>query len=287
MLNSETWEEFRHGIMITAFPPSFRDAMQIALFLGINYIWIDCFTIFQGGDEVGRRDFEEQSRVMHLVYTNGAINIGAASAPNPLHGCFATRDAPGSCWSTFPCGAAATHMVYAAENLNADFGETLEDSPLFSRAWVMQERTLAGRMVHFTDTQLFWTCSGCSRSETTPTVPHAKETVWHEDMKCSPGSIRLQSELRDDRRRPLFLWDKIVMRYSASILTYPYLDKQFAIRGIAAQMAVALSDTYLDGVLAGTLPGSLLWSSVVQKSVPANGRIDPFRRGIGCPWTAQ
>jgi hypothetical protein len=118
-------------------------------------------------------------------------------------------------------------------------------------------------------------------------VPHAKETVWHEDMKCSPGSIRLQSELRDDRRRPLFLWDKIVMRYSASILTYPYLDKQFAIRGIAAQMAVALSDTYLDGVLAGTLPGSLLWSSVVQKSVPANGRIDPFRRGIGCPWTAQ
>jgi hypothetical protein len=269
MLTSDTLDEFQNGISIANFPPSFRDAMQVALFLGINYIWIDCFTIFQGDSEVSRRDFEEQSSVMHLVYTNGAINIGAASAANPFHGCFAPREAPGPCWSTFPNHASATHMVYAAENLDADFGAILEQSPLYSRAWVLQERTLAGRMVHFTDSQLFWTCSSCSRSETTPTTSHQKAAVWNEDMKCSPGSVRLQPELDDDHKRLLFLWDKLVMRYSASILTYPYLDKEFAIRGIATKMAMLLGDTYLDGVLADTLPGSLLWLSIVYKSVRA------------------
>jgi hypothetical protein len=277
MLTTDTWEDFRDGIIITAFPPSFRDAMQVALFLGINYIWIDCFTIFQGDDEMGRRDFEEQSRVMHLVYTHGAINLGAASAANPFHGCFARREAPGSCWGTFPSGAPATHMVYAIENLNADFGEVLEDSPLFSRAWVLQERILAGRMVHFTDAQLFWTCGSYSRSETSATTSHQTAMGWNEDMKCSPGSVRPQPGLRDDRQRLRFLWHKIVMRYSASILTFPHLDKKFAIRGIATQMAMALGDTYLDGMLVDTLPDALLWSSMVYKSVRAqrSGRLVP------------
>ena len=49
-----------------------------------------------------------------------------------------------------------------------DFTETLEAAPLYQRGWVMQERLLAPRVVHFLHGELIWECSQVIVSEKSP-----------------------------------------------------------------------------------------------------------------------
>jgi hypothetical protein len=44
----------------------------------------------------------------------------------------------------------------------------IEEAPLNQRAWVVQERLLAPRVVHFTDRQLYWLCAQLTASESLP-----------------------------------------------------------------------------------------------------------------------
>jgi hypothetical protein len=46
---------------------------------------------------------------------------------------------------------------YVCEAIN-DFGGDVDDSELNSRGWVLQERALARRTVHFTKNQTYWEC---------------------------------------------------------------------------------------------------------------------------------
>ncbi|KAF1823932.1 uncharacterized protein K489DRAFT_300759, partial [Dissoconium aciculare CBS 342.82] len=211
VLNKSTLAQFRNGIPIATFLASFRDAMRVVLSLGLKYIWIDCCTIFQGDDDFSRLDFEQEAKLMHLVYANGAINIGAASAGNPYHGCFPSRAPLKTLWR-----------------------------------WVMQERTLSNRMVHFTDSQILWTCNTCGRFEAAPIASHPKAT----------------EKYRETQSHLLFLWNVIMQQYSALDLTYPERDKLYAIAGVGTQVARLLGYTYINGIMMEMLPSSLLWSAL-------------------------
>lgn len=39
-----------------------------------------------------------------------------------------------------------------------DFDDHVEKAPLNMRAWVMQERVLSRRTIHFSDKQMYWEC---------------------------------------------------------------------------------------------------------------------------------
>lgn len=65
---------------------TFQDAIQIALSLGLQYLWIDSLCIIQSSPE----DWAKESVLMHSVCSGSAINIAAAGAEDGTKGCFIT-----------------------------------------------------------------------------------------------------------------------------------------------------------------------------------------------------
>ncbi|KAF2160176.1 hypothetical protein M409DRAFT_37814, partial [Zasmidium cellare ATCC 36951] len=78
LLTSQTMNNLQEGLAFSDFDPTFHDAMLTTQALGTDYLWIDCYCIIQGTDNASRKDWLEQSVLMHEIYANGIINIGAA-----------------------------------------------------------------------------------------------------------------------------------------------------------------------------------------------------------------
>lgn len=70
---------------------NFREAIEVARFLGIEYMWIDSLCIIQGKDG----DFKEEGAKMHSVYRNSFVNIAVADAKDSEGGLFRDQRYPG------------------------------------------------------------------------------------------------------------------------------------------------------------------------------------------------
>lgn len=128
---------------------TFRHAILITQKLGLRYLWIDSLCITQDSP----LDWDKESSLMASVYGGSTINIAAAGAKDGSWGCFlkpavfvgkvhvtGTRDGIRKAWDI------ATTLHYSS----------VTQSHLSTRAWAFQERILAPRTLHFTDTELFW-----------------------------------------------------------------------------------------------------------------------------------
>ena len=124
---------------------TFQDAFRICQELGIRYLWIDALCIFQDSDE----DWQREAAYMGHVYENSFCNIAATGASNSDEGCFRARDISmvqlciiKSTWST--------HMNKSWEIVDQSFWAShMEKAPLNSRGWVVQERWLSPRILHY------------------------------------------------------------------------------------------------------------------------------------------
>jgi hypothetical protein len=95
------------------------------------------------------------------VYKNALCNIAATAAPDGHTGCFFERN-PLLARTCRPRieglpGPAPKSQVYDLAR-NSFWKEAISAAPLIERAWVLQERTLAPRVVHFGKNQLLWEC---------------------------------------------------------------------------------------------------------------------------------
>jgi len=68
--------EFEQEIRISKLPTVYRQAIDIALQLGVQYLWIDSLCIIQD-DEA---DWLRESSRMFDIYRNALFNIGATGA---------------------------------------------------------------------------------------------------------------------------------------------------------------------------------------------------------------
>ncbi|KAH8647295.1 hypothetical protein BX600DRAFT_518564 [Xylariales sp. PMI_506] len=114
----------------------------------------------------------------------------------------------------------------------------VNQSPLNNRGWVMQERALSSRVVHFCQSQVFWECREASCCETFP------------DVLPSPDIFQLGDAVP--------VWDDIVKAYTRCLLTYPS-DKLVAISGVAKYLKSIIRDTYLAGMWRKRLAAELAW----------------------------
>jgi hypothetical protein len=76
------------GIKISALSKNFQQAISVAKFIGIRYIWIDSLCIIQGKHS----DFGVEGDLMHKVYRNSYCNIAAADAEDSRGGIFRERN---------------------------------------------------------------------------------------------------------------------------------------------------------------------------------------------------
>jgi hypothetical protein len=141
-------------------PKTFRDAVAVTRGLGIRYLWIDSLCIIQGDNE----DWEEESKLMHSVFANAFCTIAATSAKDSWEG-FLVRRAVTQTVKLVDRRAEPPFHVYACE-VGGNFHDDVVNGGLNKRAWVLQERALSRRTIHFTAAQTYWECGSVIRCET-------------------------------------------------------------------------------------------------------------------------
>lgn len=126
---------FLAEIPYAALTQTFRDAIEVAQYFGINYIWIDSLCTIQDDSN----DWSIESVKMSDVYGNSHLNIEATSAPDGSHGLFQVgKENRNLSFHTRPFNAGQREVSYHFVP-NDMYGQPMLDAPLNKRGWVVQE----------------------------------------------------------------------------------------------------------------------------------------------------
>lgn len=155
-LNKKSYKQYHDFISVAKLPKSFQDALRIARYLGLKYLWIDCFCIEQGS----AIDFDMEASKMADVYRNSFILIVAAAAADSHGGCLIKSDPDKFIRITVDSqqnlyfGVRQCKFTKELEELT----DVYEEFPTHERAWCYQEQVLAQRLLFCTNHELTFEC---------------------------------------------------------------------------------------------------------------------------------
>lgn len=158
-LTSKTLAAFQTQIDFQKLPGTFQDAVIITRTLGIRFLWIDSLCIVQDNLE----DWDREAKLMEDVFSSAYCTLAASDAT--ANGFLNRPRKPRRIITMSPSLESNGYPYYVAENID-DFHGDVEESELNQRGWVLQERALSPRTVHFTKNQTYWECGNGVRSET-------------------------------------------------------------------------------------------------------------------------
>ena len=195
---------------------------------------------------------------MASIFSNAILNIAATASPNGDGGLFLASNPylANGCiteaeWTGLPTGK------YAVFD-DVRWNRRVEESVLNHRAWVLQERLLSPRTVHFGDDQVSWECSRMRGSESWP------EGMPIEHFVVKPGALAAFESMRQIVQGKEELnsnWLTIVSRYSECLLTKES-DMLIALAGLAQVVQDLIGCEpmdYLAGLWKPYLLQDLLW----------------------------
>jgi hypothetical protein len=233
----KTLRSRRDKIMFKSLPKTFRDAVIVTRALKIRYLWIDALCIVQDDS----KDWREQSVAMCGIYSGAHFTIAAHAAKDTDDG-FLEQSLSEPLTLRFGIGDEEYTL-----RAPADFHIDVERSQLNRRGWVLQERYLSNRILHFTEGQLYWEDTRGFRTEDVAeeAVPRNEapsgNTIKTFEDKGSPF-VSIKSE--DPRRIALIPctsgnmerirlpgWEHMIEHYSQCGLTRES-DKLLAIYGV-------------------------------------------------------
>lgn len=254
-----TIQKHQDGIAWGALSKTFQEAIAITRRLGYRYLWIDSLCIIQDDEE----DCLRESAAMFDIYQGSALTIAATRASDGSGGCFArspqeyrgysvrgsweNEDEPRVFFRKI-----INHKAYDDLGKAAMWGASPWSShPLLSRAWALQERLLAPRVLYYGPIELLWSCHSLTDCE------------CHADIERR-GALKLHSQLSDGRQTHLetiSTWHTTVKAYTKLDLTFNS-DKLAAIGGLARRQLPLRNGRYLAGVWEDSLLEDLCWTSL-------------------------
>jgi len=233
--------------------PTFTQAISFCEKLGIRYIWIDSLCIVQDSYE----DWLTESNRMWQVYSNSYCNLAATASTDGHGGLFRQRDPD----SLFQCKVHVEWDGFASGDYYCSYqyewNKEVEKAPLNKRGWVLQERLLAPRVLHFGDQQLYWECKEFAASKT----QHGGLSKEMIGTTLKQGWHLLRTQMgTDSADRCYSAWEYSISHYSNCGLSKSF-DKLMALSGLARRLHNCLEerDTYLASLWRSQLPRSLLW----------------------------
>ncbi|KXH67560.1 serine/threonine protein kinase [Colletotrichum salicis] len=145
----ENINAFRVQIDFGILPKSFQDTVKITRALGLRYLWIDSLCIIQND----KQDWAFEATRMEHVFSSAYCTIAATAASSSAEGFLRQK---------------AQHPFVTLKGRNGgfnfvrksidDFHQDVEQAVLNQRGWVLQERALSRRTLHFTGSQVYWEC---------------------------------------------------------------------------------------------------------------------------------
>ena len=214
-----------------------------------------------------------------IMYANADLNISATGAKDSDYGLFVRREAklvtPIKAMISEPGSPFNPGSYYILDPQVWSAG--VSEAPLNSRGWVLQERLLARRVLHFGRHQLYFECQQKNACESFPLGFRTTPTYTFRALGAAPNGRFISLDPMIDGRRarkertggrqcvdeslnPYYLWAELVETYSGLQLTKA-TDKLIAVSGMAKLLQSVLSDDqYLAGLWRRHLPYHLLWS---------------------------
>ncbi|OAL44795.1 HET-domain-containing protein [Pyrenochaeta sp. DS3sAY3a] len=212
MTTRANFAQHKNDIPIVSLPKTFREAIMLALGVGLEYIWIDSLCIIQGDIE----DWKNESNNMGAVYRNASFVIAAAASQDSSGGLQPSR-APARTYS-ISCVIEDTTEGSFNIALMPEGKRSPKADPLGDRAWALQEWYLASRILFCLSSGLAWRCREL------------------EILECGNKA----NLVRDGTKS----WISLLEYYTAMKLTVP-TDRLYALRGIVAEMQKTSSDRFL------------------------------------------
>lgn len=245
-------------------PKTFQDAIKLTSHLGIHYIWIDSLCIIQDSEE----DWAEESSKMCDVYENAYLTIAAASSPNSSCGLSLSQTG-----YVRLCGTTTSNQpfdIVAHQRNHNDFDTTDPGMPLFTRAWVFQERILSRRAVYFCADVLGWECASSQHCQCQQCHAHQRIPGYHYYPR------RYRTGLTDAPAADSAMvrsWHDMVRDYTRLNLSFAS-DKLPALSGLAKRIARQKRPAarYLAGLWSDSLLVDLTWTydAKIRNSIDAS-----------------
>jgi hypothetical protein len=261
------------GIHLPDLPQTLQDTVAMVRVLGIRYLWIDSLCICQ--DDLA--DWQRESARMASVYSNAYLTIAATGQPDSSGGLFFERSSKRYLRLPFKtAGGIEGHVLIFPLNKAKEFIKSyrieMRSEPLAERAWVLQERVLARRVIHFASDQICFECLEGSLYEDGLQLPDRYYSVYlKQPTEAITGEERgpQASTLRHLRRTNNTLkdhWNALLWVYGTLKLTYP-ADKLPALAGIAKVYSKLLDDEYVAGIWRKSMVEDLCWQPLRCKAV--------------------
>ncbi|EFQ34239.1 heterokaryon incompatibility protein [Colletotrichum graminicola M1.001] len=262
----KTLPELRKGVLASDLPGTFRDALSVTRSLGMAYIWIDSLCIVQDSPS----DWAAESKTMLNVYQHSILNLAATQSRNSHTGLFVHR-APESLLSgtfTISNGALSGSFIAVEAALDKPYWTAaVDDAPLNTRGWVLQERVISPRVAHFTSDQVIWDCAELTAAETVPSGAQAMPRTVPLGIGQKRGSSLLKVPQEQDRA--LGQWGTIVKEYSQCHLTVPS-DKVVALSGVVDYLRLRLRDKFYAGLWRAQMEMQLCWTVTGSRAAKRN-----------------
>ena len=234
------FRQFYKGINETL-PVSFEDAIHITRHLGVDFLWIDSLCIVQD-DEA---DWLEEASKMGSIFANSYCTIAATEGKDNSHGILKTDTG----MPRVKVLLGNTPGSYGYLGFRPDPFQDIDLAGLNERGWVLQERLLSPRIVHFTKFRMYWECRlsiGCDDltvvSRTTGLLNLTRER---------PGDHGIHISTPEQ-------WFEIVQKYSQCLLTRA-TDKLHAINGIVSSIGTHTGHRFLNGIWEDAIIQGVLW----------------------------
>lgn len=239
-----TLDKLQHGISIASLPLNFQDAILITRKLNIQYIWIDALCIVQ--DDAA--DWAREADLMDEVYAYSTLTITGLDSPSSTAGILRRN--------RLSSVAIPSNPKYAIQACGDSLPVALGNCILSERAWCLQERFLAPRLLHFNNVQILWECRDAVAAE------DDRPWDWEGSALAARNLVTLHRALGQAPKTPPTSenWCMLVEEYSTRRLTFGS-DKLPAMIG-TSQMFRAKNpklEKYVAGLWSGDLARNLCW----------------------------
>jgi hypothetical protein len=250
--------EFEQGIFVSILPQTLKDAIDVTRRLGIEYLWIDALCIIQDSD-----DWQKEAPKMADVYGNAYCTLSATHSTTSEDGLIVDRhtrrfmdvELVEPHWEDWP-GEMPKNLACVDRHY---WIRRIDNAPLNARGWVLQERFLSPRIIHFAKDQLFWECLCTRACEKFPNSFPREVTFNHFYTSFRPQKDDPDLQYKKDASiHGYTVWGNLAGLYQMTDLT-KYSDKMMAISGLAKRAKTEIQDEYVAGLWWKRFANGLMW----------------------------
>jgi hypothetical protein len=281
-LTADNIDEMKTAISTELLTKTFNDAVAATKMLNIRYLWIDSLCIMQSGNG-SDEDWQEHAVAMRRIYANALVNIAAARAESGADGAFVSRSdiflRPCHVLWEWPSGFSrkvSADAFWTIRKVSRHQSHGIRMLPLYTRGWVVQERFLAPRVLHFGRDRIFWECKELSMAEDSfpqgfrDSCPEYESILtWPFDLSNSthqPPHVNADNKTQAVSDPVWARWQEMINEYTRCDLSFPDKDIFIALAGIAEKFGEHYNHQYVAGSFRQHLPFDLLWQNKGERS---------------------